>query len=173
MWIQSSIEIHKLIESVIVSLSVRRRLRRRVSHIEMSILVYHRRLAGSKLQNIINSHLTFDVIHLSLCVDATKAAKTILTIFTLKLKTIRGEGGINQQHPFSLLGDAFSAAAQDPFGRSFITFGHLWAFLLIMPHFFGTFLLLLFLPKLSETHAQCFKIIQKVFTTQLGQVKVR
>ena len=96
MWIQSSIEIHKLIESVIVSLSVRRRLRRRVSHIEMSILVYHRRLAGSKLQNIINSHLTFDVIHLSLCVDATKAAKTILTIFTLKLKTIRGEGGINQ-----------------------------------------------------------------------------
>ena len=96
MWIQSSIEIHKLIESVIVSLSVRRRLRRRVSHIEMSILVYHRRLAGSKLQNIINSHLTFDVIHLSLYVDATKAAKTILTIFTLKLKTIRGEGGINQ-----------------------------------------------------------------------------
>ena len=91
MWIQSSIEIiHKLIESVIVSLSVRRRLRRRVSHIEMSILVYHRRLAGSKLQNIINSHLTFDVIHLSLYVDATKAAKTILTIFTLKLKTIRG-----------------------------------------------------------------------------------
>ena len=96
MWIQSSIEIHKLIESVIVSLSVRRRLLRRVSHIEMSILVYHRRLAGSKLQNIINSHLTFDVIHLSLSVDATKAAKTILTIFTLKLKTIRGEGGINQ-----------------------------------------------------------------------------